>query len=109
MPRVLVVDDDPEVVSLIGKLLQAAGHTAVPASDSRAALRILDETPIDLVIADIFMPDMDGLETVAAFKRQAPHLPLIALSGFAFAERGAGAPDFLAMATKLGAACSLRK
>jgi DNA-binding NtrC family response regulator len=52
---------------------------------------------------------MDGLETIRAFNKHAPAVPVIAISGFLFRDSATPAPDFLAMATKLGAAYSLHK
>src|SRR5262245_27753103 len=55
------------------------------------------------------MPGMDGLQSIRAFKHYAPSVPVIAISGFMFRDSSRPAPDFLAMATKLGAAYSLHK
>jgi CheY-like chemotaxis protein len=109
MSRVLVVDDDKSVASAIQALLESEGFDVVVARDGRAGLLALESGTFDLLIVDIFMPNMDGLEAIKTFKRLAPEVPIIAMSGFTFAESGSGAPDFLSMATKLGAAHSLRK
>jgi CheY-like chemotaxis protein len=60
-------------------------------------------------VVDIFMPDMDGLETIRAFRERSPEIAIVAMSGTKFYEGTASAPDFLLMATKLGANASLRK
>jgi CheY-like chemotaxis protein len=61
------------------------------------------------MIVDIFMPHMNGFESVRVFHQRAPIVPLIAISGYVFAEQRAPAPDFLSMALSLGATRCLRK
>jgi CheY-like chemotaxis protein len=61
------------------------------------------------MIVDIFMPHMRGFESVRVFHRRAPRVPLIAISGYVFAEQRIPAPDFLSMALELGATRCLRK
>jgi CheY-like chemotaxis protein len=61
------------------------------------------------MIIDIFMPHMRGFESVRIFHERAPAVPLIAMSGYAFANLNSPAPDFLRMALELGAARCLRK
>jgi CheY-like chemotaxis protein len=61
------------------------------------------------MIVDIFMPHMRGLESIRIFHERAPAVPLIAMSGYAFANLNLPAPDFLRMALELGASRCLRK
>ena len=61
------------------------------------------------MIVDIFMPHMRGFESIRIFHERAPAVPLIAMSGYAFANLNSPAPDFLRMALELGAARCLRK
>lgn len=109
MQRILVIDDDGAVRAAVKTLLEHEGFEVVPAEDGRAGLESVESTRFDLVIVDIFMPGMDGLETITAFHRRVPLVPIIAMSGFMFRDSATPAPDFLAMATKLGAASSLPK
>jgi DNA-binding response OmpR family regulator len=109
MRRILVIDDDRSVRTAIKTLLEHERFEVVATEDGRAGLEALESTPFDVVIVDIFMPGMDGLETITAFHRRAPRVPIIAMSGFMFRDSAEPAPDFLSMATKLGAACSLHK
>jgi adenylate cyclase len=84
--RVLVVDDTPFNRRLLVRLLADLGHQTAEASDGREALRMLrdpESGPIDVVLLDIVMPEMDGYETLAAMKAD-DHLrdvPVIVISG----------------------------
>jgi CheY-like chemotaxis protein len=107
--RILIVDDDKAVRMAIRVLLEHEGFEVIVAESGRRALEAVEAAAVNLVIVDIFMPGMDGLETIRAFHRCAPGLPIIAMSGFMFRDSSAPAPDFLGMATKLGATRSLQK
>jgi CheY-like chemotaxis protein len=109
MSRVLVVDDDKAVRNAIKTVLEHQGYDVVLAEDGRSGIAAVQENSFDVVIVDIFMPGMDGLETIRAFNKHAPTVPVIAISGFLFRHSAQPAPDFLTMATKLGAAYSLPK
>ena len=109
MSRVLVVDDDKAVRTVIKTVLELEGFDVVVAEDGRSGIAAIQSYSFDVVIVDIFMPGMDGLETIRLFNKHAPSVPVIAISGFLFRNSSIPAPDFLSMATKLGAAYSLHK
>ena len=109
MIRVLIVDDDPLISGAIRLWLEGRGFWVETADGAETGLRALDAGTFDLMIVDIFMPHMRGFESVRVFHQQAPAVPLIAISGYVFAEQRAPAPDFLRMALDLGAARCLRK
>ena len=109
MIRVLIVDDDPLISGAIRLWLEGRGFWVETAEGAETGLRALDTGKFDLMIVDIFMPHMRGFESVRVFHQQAPSVPLIAISGYVFAEQRAPAPDFLRMALDLGAARCLRK
>ena len=109
MTRILVVDDDPMVFMAIEVYLERNGFEVTIADGGQAGLRALEDTAFDLMIVDIFMPHMRGFESIRMFHERAPTVPLIAMSGYAFADLDAPAPDFLRMALELGAARCLRK
>ena len=109
MPRILVVDDDALVSSAIRTWLERQGYTVVIAEDGIGGLNALDASTFDLMIIDIFMPHMRGFESIRVFHQAAPTVPLIAISGYVFAESRLPAPDFLSMALDLGATRCLRK
>jgi two-component system, NtrC family, response regulator HydG len=81
--RVLVVDDDPEVVRLLDQDLVASGFTVFPASSGAAGLRLLRETPVDAVVTDLRMPDIDGMEIVRAAAESQPDAKVIIITAFA--------------------------
>jgi len=107
--HVLVVDDDPMVAMAIEIYLQRNNFRVTVADGGEAGLRAIENGPFDLMIIDIFMPHMRGFESIRLFHERAPATPLIAMSGYAFADLNSPAPDFLRMALELGAARCLRK
>jgi CheY-like chemotaxis protein len=109
MTCILVVDDDPMVCMAIEAFLQRHNFEVVVTDGGEAGLCALDRGGIDLMIVDIFMPHMRGFESIRIFHERAPAIPLVAMSGYAFANLHAPAPDFLRMALELGASRCLRK
>jgi CheY-like chemotaxis protein len=81
MARVLVIEDDDAVRSLVIRMLERVGHEVVATPDGREALRLFGEEPTDLVITDINMPGMDGIEVISAFRAMRAGVPIIAISG----------------------------
>ena len=109
MPRILVVDDDPMVCMAIEVYLERHSFHVTVADGGETGLRALEGSTFDLMIVDIFMPHMRGFESIRIFHERAPSIPLIAMSGYAFANLDSPAPDFLRMALELGASRCLRK
>jgi CheY-like chemotaxis protein len=107
--KILIVDDDSAVQTTIRLLLERAGHSVVGASDGRKGLAIFESGDFDLLFLDIFMPGMDGLETMRLVHQQQPLIPIIVISGHPLPSGSGSGPDFLTMATKLGAVSSLQK
>jgi CheY-like chemotaxis protein len=109
MARILIVDDDNAVRTTIKLLLERSGHSVVAASDGRSGLAQLEADEFDLLFLDIFMPGMDGIETMRLVHQQRPLVPIIVISGNPILSDSGQMPDFLTMATKLGAVSSLQK
>ena len=109
MQRILVVDDDPLVSLSIKLTLERHGFETVLADGGVSGLHALEASRFDAMIVDIFMPEMRGFESVRVFHQRAPSVPLVAISGYAFAQHSTPAPDFLRMALELGATRCLRK
>jgi CheY-like chemotaxis protein len=109
LARILVVDDDAAVQGTVRLLLERAGHSVVTAGDGRKGLSLCETSDFDLLFLDIFMPGMDGFETMRMVRQQHPLMPIIVISGRPISVEPESAPDFLTMATKLGAVSSLQK
>lgn len=109
MTRVLVIEDDPSVGAAIQMMLDREGCSTVHAPDADMGVKAFESSSFDLVIVDIFMPGMSGLETITELRNRAPAVPILAMSGFRF--RGSMDPglDFLGMAAEAGATDCLRK
>lgn len=103
--RVLIVDDDPLVRGAIGACLRHSGYVVHEASDGRKALTFLSHRSVELVIADILMPDLDGIELVMRLTDRFPDIKILAISG----EGQFGPGPFLTMAGHLGAHRTLAK
>jgi CheY-like chemotaxis protein len=109
MARILVVDDDPMVCEAIEACLQYKGFEVTVADSGDAGLRALENSIFDVMLVDIFMPHMRGFESIRRFHERAPATPLVAMSGYAFANIEPPSPDFHRMAHELGATYCLRK
>lgn len=81
MYRILLVDDEEGVRSLMAGYLRRKGHEVLEASSGRAALRALETEIVDVVVSDINMPDVDGLEVIRAVRKRQPGLPVLAVTG----------------------------
>jgi CheY-like chemotaxis protein len=81
MPRILVIDDEAAVRKVIVRMLTGAGHEVSAAPDGPAALRLWREAGADLVLTDVHMPEMSGIEVIRELRTEAPALPVIAMSG----------------------------
>ncbi len=97
---VLVVDDEEPVHRMLQQILEGEGYRVLLASDGKQGLSVLAEEIIVLVITDIFMPGMDGLEVIRKVREEFPRVKLIAVSGGSRAFSGG---DFLRIADTLGA------
>lgn len=81
MAHILVVDDSPPIRDLCTLVLERDGHRIDTAENGRIALDHIRAHAPDLVITDIVMPEMDGLDLIGAVRGERPDLPMIAMSG----------------------------
>ncbi len=105
MPTILLVDDDDLLRDALHQTLVRAGYDVEDASDGAAALRVYRERSRDVVITDIVMPDMEGLDMMRALRAHDLDVKIIAMSGGGFGR----ADDYLKLAQKLGATRVLKK
>jgi DNA-binding NtrC family response regulator len=101
--RVLVVDDEPELRRIFRRNLVRAGHTVLEAASGRAALALVRQLAFDVVISDVRMPDLDGLDLLEVLQREKPQLPVVLVSGSPDLERASaayGALDYLVKPVK---------
>jgi DNA-binding NtrC family response regulator len=95
-PRILIVDDDAGTLASLSRAFALEGYTAITASSPARALERLDAEPVDAVLSDVVMPEMDGLAFLARVKEKAPEVPVVLMSGQATV-------DTAVKATRLGA------
>jgi two-component system, OmpR family, response regulator MprA len=99
-PRVLVVDDDPKILSVLRRGLGFAGYAVDIAGDGLEALVVARDRPPDLVVLDVMLPGMDGLETCRRLRAGEPTVPILMLTAMdripdRVAGLDAGADDYL--------------
>ena len=93
---ILIVDDNPNMSSLLSEMLEIFDYTSVLAGDGDQALAKLDEGKFSLVISDMRMPNMSGLELMDKVKAKYPKMPVVIISGYAMegdASPGGVKPD----------------
>jgi len=108
--RQTVIEVSSEVITVARKFF------FLPPDDGRLSVELGEgaqyvgrcTSPVDVMLVDVFMPHMRGFESIRMFHERRPDVPVVAMSGYAFAN-AERAPDFLRMTIELGAACCLRK
>jgi len=108
MAQILVIDDDHAVRGAMQLLLQAEGFDVVVASDGPNGIVTAQANAPDLVIVDLFMPGMTGVDTIRAIRERIPRVPIIAVSGV-LASSTASSVDSLSSAALTGADLTLHK
>jgi DNA-binding NtrC family response regulator len=103
--RVLVVDDEEEIRSAMARALQRAGHEALEAANGSEGLELLKAQPVDLVITDLVMPEMEGMQFIRELAQLRPGTRVIAVSGGGLWDKR----SLLAVAEMLGAIRTLSK
>lgn len=105
MNSVLIIEDDEFVMNMLKQTFERAGYEVGTASNGRIGLQLYQCKPFDVVITDLIMPDMEGIETISNLRKDNPEAKVIAISG-----GGRNSPDdYLHLAKKLGAARTFPK
>ena len=102
---ILVIDDDASVLSYVTQILEGAGYGVRTASDGRSGLEAYQQDRADMVITDLFMDHMDGLETIRRLRALNPSVLIVAITGGSQFVPG----DYLGTAMRLGAGRALAK
>ncbi len=98
--RILILDDEPDIVSSWVRILESAGYQCLSTTAPEEALRLLESEHPDLLLTDLRMPGLDGMEMLKRARKVDPHMPVVMLTGHASLESAvaavkAGAFDFL--------------
>ena len=105
MAQILVIEDDEQIRGLIREVLEESGHEVLESSDGEDGLKKFSLNPTFLVITDILMPGMEGLETIRHLRTEVPTAKIITISG---GLEGKGV-NVLELAKKFGATRILAK
>ena len=105
MRRVLIIEDDSFVQNMLKQTFERAGYVVETAANGRIGIQLYTTNPHDVVITDLIMPEMEGIETISSLRKGNPNVKVIAISG-----GGRNSPDdYLHMASKLGASRTFTK
>jgi two-component system response regulator PilR (NtrC family) len=100
--KILIVDDERDLVDAYMRLLERAGHRCFGAFDANEAIQIIDAESLDLVITDLSLPDTSGIEVVRHIRSKSKDTPVIVMSGH-------NTPELNQAAHAAGASMSLLK
>ena len=105
MARILVIDDEEEIRTILRQTLEGAGYEVTAVPDGNEGLKQYSLNPADVVITDLVMPEKEGIETIMDLKRSFPGVKIIAISGGGHV----GPEEYLRLAIGLGAQKALSK
>jgi CheY-like chemotaxis protein len=103
--RILVIDDDPTIQYVAGRVLAEADYSVAAASDGNEGLSLYQQQASDVVVVDLIMAGMEGIETIRRLRKLDPDVRILAISGGG----RSGTPDFLRFAAQFGALDTLAK
>ncbi len=99
MKHILVIDDDDMLRAMLKKLLSDAGYAVAVAENGIEGMKLQQQNPADLILTDIIMPDMEGIEVITELRKKYPATQIIAMSGGG----RINADQYLTIAQRLGA------
>ena len=102
MAKILVIDDSDDTRETIREMLERGGHEVLEAANGKEGLQMIEQHAPDVVVTDILMPEMEGIETIQSIAKTYPELPVIAITG-------STDTPYLEVALKLGAVYGLHK
>ena len=105
MARVLVIDDDEDLRGMLGDLLQRAGYSCDLAENGIDGMEKFRQSPPDVVITDIFMPEKDGFQVIQEMKKANPKVKIIVISGIGIRQE----LDIVSLALRMGVQHALEK
>jgi len=105
MARILIINDNVQTLNMLHQMLEREGYEVMEAPDGKEGLRRYRETPTDLIITDIIMPEKEGIETIMELRRDFPDVKIIAMSGGGRLDPG----QYLSMAKSFGAQYTFTK
>jgi DNA-binding response OmpR family regulator len=105
MARILIIDDDIQLLEMLKELFEINGYEVLQASDGKKGTKLFREKGADIVLTDLIMPEKEGIETIMELHRSNPELKIIAMSGGG----RSGLNDHLIAAEGLGAARTFEK
>jgi len=103
MATILIIDDEESIRTVLQVALERAGYQVLTAENGKHGLRLLEHQAVDLILVDILMPEIDGLELIRFLRKARPACKIIAISG------GSGEWDYLDAAIYFGAHNTLNK
>nr|NJM00937.1 response regulator [Desulfobacula sp.] len=104
MKKILVMDDEASIRSMLKKFLEREGYFVLTAADGKEGMALFDRY-VDLVVTDLIMPEKEGMEVIMELRKKFPEVPVIAMSG-----GGRNSPEsYLNTARLLGAGTVLEK
>lgn len=104
-PKILVVDDEQDICGIARLLLENAGCEVVSTTQAARALETIEHTDFELLITDMLMPEMDGVELINSIRRIKPDQRILAMSGGGLAPR----ESYLQIASMYGVTAVLAK
>ena len=81
MPKILVIDDDSQCLTMVRRILEADGHEIYDSQDAKSGHELFNVVKPDVVITDILMPGVDGIELIRRLRQEQQDVPIIAISG----------------------------
>ncbi len=105
MDSVLIIEDDEYVQQMLKQTFERSGYEVATASNGRIGIQLFQGKPFDVVITDLIMPEMEGIETISKLRKDNPDVKIIAISG---GGRN-NSDDYLHLAEKIGATRTFAK